>query len=254
MKLILNKTTSTVLIVSVLLIGISINKATIGDNINDNQFVSFVADPQKGNIRFFWKNEKGHNYGNFQRIKNKMETVAKSLIFSTNGGMYDKDHKPNGLYIENGIVLTPINRTKNGYGNFYLQPNGVFSITNNGKADIRATNELKSYKNIKYATQSGPMLLINGKIHQKFNKGSKHKNIRNGVGLLPNGNILFVMSKAKINFYDFASFFKLKGCEDALYLDGFISKTYLPSKKWVQTDGNFGVIISVTSSNSNMSN
>lgn len=87
------------------------------------------------------------------------------------------------------------------------------------------------------------MLVIDGKVHPKFTIGSKNVHIRNGVGILPKGYLLFAMSKEKINFYDFATFFKSKGCSNALYLDGFVSRTYLPSKKWEQTDGNFAIII-----------
>jgi uncharacterized protein YigE (DUF2233 family) len=54
------------------------------------------------------------------------------------------------------------------------------------------------------------------------------------------------MSKEEINFYDFAAYFQHMGCKNALYLDGLVSRTYLPDQKWVQTDGNFGVIIGVT--------
>ena len=76
---------------------------------------------------------------------------------------------------------------------------------------------------------------------------SKNLNIRNGVGILPNGKLIFVMSKQKINFYDFASYFKSLGCKNALYLDGFISKTYLPENGYNTLDGgNFGVIIGET--------
>jgi uncharacterized protein YigE (DUF2233 family) len=100
--------------------------------------------------------------------------------------------------------------------------------------------------NIKFATQSGPMLVVNGEIHTAFKKGSSNLNIRNGVGILPNNHILFAMSKKEINFYDFAQFFKNAGCKNALYLDGFVSRTYLPEKNWVQTDGQFGVMIGVT--------
>lgn len=42
------------------------------------------------------------------------------------------------------------------------------------------------------------------------------------------------------------NFSKKKGCKNALYLDGFVSRTYLPEKNWSQLDGNFGVIIGVT--------
>ena len=87
------------------------------------------------------------------------------------------------------------------------------------------------------------MLLIDGHIHPKLTKGSSNLHIRNGVGVLPDGKLIFAMSKEKINFYDFATFFKNNGCQNALYLDGFVSRTYLPSKNWEQMDGNFGVII-----------
>lgn len=89
------------------------------------------------------------------------------------------------------------------------------------------------------------MLVIDGKLHPKFNEGSKNLNIRNGVGILPNGNVLFAMSKKKINFYDFAQYFKKLGCKNALYLDGFVSRTYLPSKGYKTNGGKFGVIIGV---------
>ena len=87
------------------------------------------------------------------------------------------------------------------------------------------------------------MLVIDGEMHPKFNRNSSNKHIRNGVGILANGNLVFAISKEKINFYDFASYFQQKGCNDALYLDGFVSRMYLPSRDWKQTDGNFAVII-----------
>jgi uncharacterized protein YigE (DUF2233 family) len=90
------------------------------------------------------------------------------------------------------------------------------------------------------------MLVIDGKIHPEFKEGSKNVNIRNGVGILPDNRIVFAMSKSEINFYDFANYFKSLGCKNALYLDGFVSRTYLPEQNWTQTDGNFGVIIGVT--------
>ena len=160
-----------------------------------------------------------------------------------NGGMYKKDRSPQGIYIENGIIKSEIDTVQNAYGNFYMQPNGIFYITYDNKGVVCKTPDFEYNKNIKYATQSGPMLLIDGKIHPKFKEGSKYVNIRNGVGILPDGKLLFAMSKQKINFYDFATYFKNAGCKNALYLDGFVSKTYLPEKNWIDLGGNFGVII-----------
>ena len=139
--------------------------------------------------------------------------------------------------------------TDSGKGNFYIQPNGVFYITNgthDHKAAICRTMEFPYSDGVKFATQSGPMLVIDSSINKAFAKGSENLNIRNGVGILPDGQILFAMSKVKINFYDFAAYFQKMGCKNALYLDGFVSRMYLPEKNWIQTDGNFGVIIAVT--------
>ena len=41
---------------------------------------------------------------------------------------------------------------------------------------------------------------------------------------------IFAMLKKEMNFYEFAEYFKKLGCKNALYLDGFVSRTYLPEK------------------------
>ena len=105
-------------------------------------------------------------------------------------------------------------------------------------------SEFKNNGQIKYATQSGPMLVVNGKMHEGFKK-SKSLYIRNGVGILPNGNVLFAMSKTEITFYDFANYFLEQGCKNALYFDGAISKAFLPAQKWTSQDGRFGVMVGV---------
>jgi uncharacterized protein YigE (DUF2233 family) len=197
-------------------------------------------------IRLFLKNENGDNFRNFQKLRDWLSKRNEELVFAMNGGMYNKDLSPQGLYIENGKVMTKLDTTEKGYGNFYLQPNGVFYLTTDNVPFICKTNDFINYQNVEYATQSGPLLLIDGQIHPKFNDGSKNVHIRNAVGILSNGNLLFAVSKEKINFYDFAVYFKNKGCKNALYLDGFVSRTYLPLKHWEQFDGNFGVIIAET--------
>jgi len=234
-----------ILLFTLLLLFISANTFYANSASDQSIILSNIVDPEKQNIKFFWKDAKNNRYASLQNLKTSIEENKQQLIFAVNGGMYDKNHNPKGLYIENSVVLSPIDKAKEGYGNFYLTPNGVFYIRKNGKAFIQTTQNINHYENIKYATQSGPMLVIDGNIHPKFSKSSKHKNIRNGVGILPDGNVLFAMSKKEISLYEFSSFFKNKGCKNALYLDGFVSKTYLPSKDWKQTGGDFGVIIAV---------
>jgi len=212
---------------------------------SDTEFVAYIVNPKKSTVALYWKNEKQINFGSLKNLKDWLSNNNQELLFATNGGMYKKDQSPQGLYIENYVVKYPLD-TMEGNGNFYLKPNGVFSITSDNKPKIVKTEEFKVSPKIKFATQSGPMLLIDGAIHKSFNQNSTNLNIRNGVGILPNNEIIFVMSKKEINFYDFATYFKNKGCKKALYLDGFVSRTYCPLEQSLQTDGNFGVIIGVT--------
>lgn len=211
----------------------------------EDLILSYTVNPQIHNVQLYWKNEKGEILKNVSALKSFLESKHKHLLFAMNGGMYKTDNSPQGLYMENQRTLTPIDTSK-GEGNFYLLPNGIFYLTTDKKAGICKTEEFKSIANPCYATQSGPMLLIEGKIHPAFKAGSGNLNIRNGVGILPDNTVLFAMSKKEINFYDFASYFKSKGCRNALYLDGFVSRAYLPEQNWMQTDGNFGVMIAVT--------
>ena len=211
----------------------------------DDRFVSYIVNPKKQNLEFFWKNKKEEHFKNAENLISWLKSKNKKLLFSTNGGMYKKDNSPQGLYVENTITKSEID-TSNGKGNFYLKPNGVFYLTTDKNPMICKTENFLSNEKIKYATQSGPMLVIDGEIHTAFKKNSPNLNIRNGVGILPNNQIIFAISKKEINFYDFAEYFKKLGCKNALYLDGFVSRTYLPEKNWNQIDGNFGVIIGVT--------
>ncbi|WP_291721764.1 phosphodiester glycosidase family protein [Bernardetia sp.] len=233
-------------------IGSKQEKVTQNDpnyKIDESRILSYAINPKKQKLDFYWKDKAGKHYENFEVLKKALQKEGKELVFAMNGGMFRRDLSPQGLFIQNGKIKAKIDTVEKGYGNFYMQPNGIFYLTNNDSSVVCTTKEFlkaNNYENIKYATQSGPMLLIDGKMHSKFMKGSSNLNIRNGVGVLPNGNLLFAMSKKEINFYDFATFFKQNDCKNALYLDGFVSKTYLPSKNWQQTDGIFGVIIAET--------
>jgi len=211
----------------------------------DQRFISYTLDAKKQDLKFYWKDDSQQIFKSISNLKSWLDTKNKDLKFAMNGGMFKKDNSPHGLYIENHKTLSLLDTTS-GNGNFYLKPNGVFYITTDNLPVIIKTTDFQNLANIKYATQSGPMLVIDGQIHSAFKEGSTNLNIRNGVGILPNNKIIFAMSKKEINFYDFANYFKSLGCKNALYLDGFVSRTYLPEQKWTQIDGNFGVIIGVT--------
>jgi uncharacterized protein YigE (DUF2233 family) len=212
---------------------------------DDDTFITFIANPKKDNVSIYWQDDGRKIFKSIGNLKNWLSRKHQSLVFAMNGGMYASKNEPVGLYVENGRVMHPLDTTT-GNGNFYLKLNGIFYITTDQTAVICASENFLLTPRVRCATQSGPLLLIEGKIHPAFNQSSTNLNIRNGVGILPDGRVIFAMSKGRINFYDFAQFFKRIGCKNALYLDGFVSRTYLPEKNWVQTDGNFGVILGVT--------
>lgn len=212
---------------------------------SDDRIVSYTVDTKSQDIQFYWKDDSGKILKSIQNLKTYVEGKHLKLLFAMNGGMYKQDNSPLGLFIQQRKKLASLN-TFSGDGNFYLKPNGVFYITTDNTSVVCTTENFVADGKIKYATQSGPMLVIDGEIHSAFKQGSTNLNIRNGVGILPDGKVVFAISKTEINFYDFASYFKGLGCKSALYLDGFVSRMYLPGQNWMQTDGNFGVMIGVT--------
>lgn len=208
------------------------------------EILSYRVDLQQQNVQLYWKDDNGKIIGNFKNLQSYLRKSDRELVFAMNAGMYRKDQSPQGLFIQHRKTLAPLD-TGDGGGNFYLKPNGVFYWSGKNAAVVK-TEDFPMKNNIDFATQSGPMLLIDGEIHPAFQPGSKNLNIRNGVGILPDGKVVFAMSASEINFYDFAKYFKDLGCKNALYLDGFVSRMYWAEKNWKQTDGNFGVMIGVT--------
>jgi uncharacterized protein YigE (DUF2233 family) len=157
--------------------------------------------------------------------------------------MYQKGGSPQGLYVENYKTIVPID-TGSGYGNFYMKPNGIF-IVGNHTASVLKTEDFPGHqKKAKYATQSGPLLVIEGQIHPAFNAQSTSKYIRSGIGIIDKQNIVFAISNQPVNFYEFALLFKdVLKCQDALYLDGAISKMYIKESGRNELDGQFGCMI-----------
>jgi uncharacterized protein YigE (DUF2233 family) len=186
-------------------------------------------DPRKDEIRLFLRDGQGEYFGHFRRLENALEARGETLRFAMNAGMYHDDRSPVGLYIENGERLKSAN-TNDGYGNFHLKPNGVFFIGKDGRAGVQETaGFLKSRRKVRFATQSGPMLVIGGKIHPRFIPDSPSRKRRNGVGVRRDGTVVFALSDGLVSFDRFARLFKdtLK-TPNALYLDGTISRIHAP--------------------------
>ncbi len=203
------------------------------------------ADPARDDIRLYNKDQAGKPFASFRTLSLALRRHDESLVFAMNGGMYQSDLSPVGLYVEEGVERHPLN-TNSGPGNFHLLPNGVFYVAA-GKAGVMAT---AAYKNAgikpRFATQSGPMLVIDGALHPLFRPDSDSLKIRNGVGVTGFGAVIFAISKTPVRFYDFATLFKDRlNCPNAVFLDGTISSLYAPEIK--RHDGLFplGPIIAV---------
>jgi uncharacterized protein YigE (DUF2233 family) len=183
-------------------------------------------DAAKEELRTFWRSSNGKPYRTFAALDADLGHKGKSLQFAMNGGMYQDDFRPVGLYIENGHALIPANTATltvapHQIPNFYKKPNGVFYIRN-GEAGVLETDRfLAGRLGANYATQSGPMLVVDGAIHPAFIVNSTDRKPRNGVGVSGPTQVHFVITKGWVSFDEFARFFRDDlGCRNALFLDG----------------------------------
>jgi uncharacterized protein YigE (DUF2233 family) len=170
----------------------------------------------------------GRPYRSFAALEHVLGRDAARVRFAMNAGMFDEDGRAIGLLIENGRELRAINRRKGG-GNFHLLPNGVFLVRDDGSAAVVPSAEFKADERIAFATQSGPMLVIDGKLHPAFEPDGRSRFVRNGVGIAPDGTPVFAISEDAVSFGKFARFFRdeLK-CRNALYFDGSVSSVWDP--------------------------
>lgn len=207
-------------------------------------------------LRLFWRegndntNQNAKPLFTFNAINQQLQqTDQAELKFAVNAGMYNTDFAPIGYTVINGEQILSLN-LKEGGGNFHLLPNGVFWWDKTGfyVTESKEMNKLLATgtKPI-FATQSGPMLVIDGEIHPKFKPESTSKKIRNGVGICGEGNqqtIKFVTSSGLVNFYEFATLFKDElNCNNALFFDGGIASALYAPDINRHDKKNMGVIV-----------
>jgi uncharacterized protein YigE (DUF2233 family) len=201
----------------------------------------FSIDFNSDSVVFGWKDGNGDKFSSLAKFN---ESLGNNALMLTNGGMFHPNYTSVGLYIEKGINYVPVD-TGSGKGNFYLKPNGVFGLDHNGFWVGTTNRYLETKPQLTNATQSGPMLIADNQIHSGFGKASKNLNIRSGVGVDSSGRAYMVLSSKPVNFYDFATFFKIElKCSNALYLDGYISKMTCEEAQ-LFGDGDFGCMIAV---------
>jgi len=185
-------------------------------------------------IRLFLNNAEAKPYSHFNWVNDALGEEGEKLRFAMNAGMYHEDRAPVGLYAEAGEEIAPAN-TNAGMGNFHLKPNGVFWIWQEdghrgaGVATTQSYIDSVAKDAVRYATQSGPMLVIDGELHPRFLPQLQSRKRRNGAGVTAEGEVIFALADSPVNFYDFASYFRdVLKTPNALYLDGTISRLYAP--------------------------
>ncbi len=188
------------------------------------------VDMAADDLRLFLNDGDGRPWGHFTALDRGLEASGKMLAFGTNAGMYHPDRSAVGLYVEAGreskaLVLGPSD------SNFGMLPNGIFCFGPGRAAVIETRAYAANPPECRYATQSGPMLVIEGALHPRFLPDGTSRYIRNGVGVSSDGaRAIFVISEQSVTFYEFARYFRDGlGVPQALYFDGSISRLHAPA-------------------------
>ncbi len=211
----------------------------------DPLYTVVTVDPAREDLRLFLNDDAGLPFKGFDRLAAWLEGRGQHLELAFNAGMYHADFSPVGLLVQDGKQVAPLNLA-DGRGNFFLKPNGVFMLGKNGAQVVEASAYPALAQDARLATQSGPMLVINGMIHPAFSPDSISRFVRNGVCVV-DGKVLFVISNHPVNFYALAAYMR-DGlhCRNALYFDGSISSMYSRALGRRDTGAPLGPIIAVT--------
>ena len=197
-------------------------------------------------IRLFHSDAEGAPFFQFSTLERELDEQGETLIFAMNGGMYHDDRRPVGFFRDGFGDQASVN-TNDGPGNFHLKPNGVFWLM----ADMSGVTESQAFLDQGldpvYATQSGPMLVVDGDLHPGLNPEGTSRRRRNGVGVSADGQIVhFAISDSAVTFHEFATLFRDEiGVPNALFLDGQVSRIYAPEIDRNEIGADMGPIVGV---------
>lgn len=212
----------------------------------DLRYTVCEVDAAAETLELFLYGDDGAPLGQFSNINRTLAPDDLHLVFAMNAGMYHDNRAPVGHYKEDGQEIMRVIESP-GPGNFGLLPNGVFCIQE-GRADVFETSAfLQAAPACRDATQSGPMLVIDGDLHPRFLEDGTSKFIRNGVGTSPDGQrVVFVISEEPVNFHSFGLLFRDHlELPNALYFDGKVSRLYAPALNRSDFGFSLGPIVGV---------
>ncbi len=197
-----------------------------------SNFTVCAFDSRRDELRLVWTTPSGTALRGFDKLADGLGTDRVRVRFAMNAGMFEEDGKPLGLYVEGGVVRRPLNM-RSGGGNFYLKPNGAFLLRRDGTLGVETSDALTNEPAAPlYATQSGPMLVIDNAFNPNIAADGPSHNIRNGVGLRDAHTALFAISDEPVSFGRLARLFRDElGCRNALYFDGTISSAWIPAER-----------------------
>ena len=203
-----------------------------------------VASPERHRITTRLARQSGEKYRSLASLARAVG--SSDVAFAMNGGMYEEDGTPVGYYVENGERLEEFN-TADGPGNFHLMPNGVFYGTGSQWV-VRSTDSFLANVSDRpeFGTQSGPMLVIDGRLHPEITRDGPSRLIRNAVGVDEEGRAHFVIANAPLSFGKLARFYRDElETPNALFLDGNVSALWNPATDRLDSGAPLGPLIVV---------
>ncbi|WP_164114700.1 phosphodiester glycosidase family protein [Sphingorhabdus sp. Alg239-R122] len=222
------------------------NDACKAVTFENDAFTHCVASPERHFIQTIVHNADAEPLRTFEALEKELGEKVKSAAFAVNGGMYDADGNAIGLLIVDGAEIKSLNQNK-GPGNFHLLPNGVFYGDSKGwhVATSAVYAELQTGE-VDFATQSGPMLVIDGALHPDIAHNGESRKIRNGVGIDPHGKAHMLISDSPVSFGRMARLYQKLGVQNALFLDGTVSALWRPAIGYSHRKHELGPMILVS--------
>jgi uncharacterized protein YigE (DUF2233 family) len=203
--------------------------ACIVRTFEGSRFTVCAFDAHRHELRLASRGRDGAYLRGFAALSAELGADAARVRFAMNAGMFNDEGAPIGLYVADGVEEHAL-QLSDGPGNFHLKPNGVFWQGADGAVHVETSEDYAlALHEPRWATQSGPMLVIDGALHPRIADDGVSRYVRNGVGVRDANTALFVISSGAVSFGRFARFFRDQlHCRNALFFDGSVSSLWAP--------------------------